>query len=238
MCSLLSYFRARLCSGTIEHNLRIRALQQHTDARDLTGKMQPLVKVVEPLLRLEEGVCWMTGSERLLLYSLTVGLRPKVYLEIGTFKGGSALIVSSAMEASENQEGKLVLVDPNPQIAPEHWALLERRSILLLGSSPEILTKLPAELIGRVDLALIDGDHSYQGVLKDARAVLPLMRPGGYMLFHDGFFRDVRQAVDHFVVESSGRVTDFGFLTRDFVSERTNEGKEIHWGGLRLVFVL
>lgn len=36
-----------------------------------------------------------------------------------------------------------------------------------------------------IDLVLIDGDHSYQGVLDDCRHFLPKVRQGGYACFHD-----------------------------------------------------
>src|SRR5688572_15655865 len=45
---------------------------------------------------------WLTGSERLLLFTLIYSLRPERYLEIGTLQGGSALIVSAAMDAFDS----------------------------------------------------------------------------------------------------------------------------------------
>lgn len=36
-----------------------------------------------------------------------------------------------------------------------------------------------------IDLAFIDGDHSYDGVMKDLEAVLPKMKPDGIILCHD-----------------------------------------------------
>ena len=38
--------------------------------------------------------------------------------------GGSALVVAAAMDAAR-YDGRIVCVDPNPNIAPEHWARLE-----------------------------------------------------------------------------------------------------------------
>src|SRR5512143_1891755 len=63
---------------------------------------------------------WMTRAERLLLYTLAFCLRPKRYLEIGTLKGGSALLVNAALNSLQ-AEGRLVCVDPKPQMDPEHW---------------------------------------------------------------------------------------------------------------------
>jgi len=41
--------------------------------------------------------------------------------------------------------------------------------------------------IGGVDLALIDGNHSVEGVLQDLWAVEPVLNTGGYILLHDTF---------------------------------------------------
>ena len=56
---------------------------------------------------------WMTRAERLLIYTLAFTLRPLRYLEIGTFQGGSALMVSAALD-SLNSDAKMVCVDPTP----------------------------------------------------------------------------------------------------------------------------
>ena len=38
---------------------------------------------------------------------------------------------------------------------------------------------------GKIDLAFIDGDHSYNGCLNDFKAVYPLLSPTGIVVFHD-----------------------------------------------------
>jgi len=38
---------------------------------------------------------------------------------------------------------------------------------------------------GTVDLAFIDGDHSYKGCLNDLKAIYPLLSPTGIVVFHD-----------------------------------------------------
>ncbi len=76
---------------------------------------------------------WMTGAERLALSSLIYGTRPQRYLEIGTLYGGSALIVSAAMDASGNENGKIVCVDPQPQVSSDHWQQIARRAVMVQG---------------------------------------------------------------------------------------------------------
>lgn len=182
---------------------------------------------------LEDAPVWMTVGERLLLYTLAYTLRPQHYLEIGTFQGGSALIVSSAMDALDST-GHLYCIDPNPQISPETWAKLEHRTTVFEGCSPHILQDESELADNLFDVVLIDGDHSYSGVLKDAEGILPLVCSQGYIIFHDGFGSDVKQAIDEFVENNNGKVVDLGLLTREITID--TDGNQ--WGGLRLVYVL
>src|SRR5205814_585611 len=91
---------------------------------------------------------WMQPSERLLLYALVYGLRPRCVLEIGTMAGGSALIICAAMDAvvteAPGYQGKLVALDPDFKIAPEHRAALARRTTFITGCSPEALPQARA----------------------------------------------------------------------------------------------
>jgi predicted O-methyltransferase YrrM len=177
---------------------------------------------------------WMTRAERLLLYTLTFTLRPRRYLEIGTLKGGSALLVNAALNSLQ-AEGRLVCVDPNPQIAPEHWQLLAARTTLLTGYSPDILPQARDTAGGPFDFILIDGDHTYQGALRDGRGVLPFAADGAYLLFHDSFFPDVACAIDE-LAQHAGLV-DYGTLTREVTVQTDGAGRAVEWGGLRMLQV-
>jgi len=179
---------------------------------------------------------WMTRAERLLLYALTFSLRPAHYLEIGTLKGGSALVVATAMDALDTT-GRLVCVDPKPQIDPEHWKRLEHRTTLLQGISPDILPHAYEAAGGSFDLVLIDGDHTRAGVVRDANGVLPFVADGAYLLFHDSFFPDVAQGIHDFVAQHSDQVVDCGILTREVTLQPQSQGKPLRWGGLRLIQV-
>jgi hypothetical protein len=52
-------------------------------------------------------------------------------------------------------------------------------------------------------MAFIDGDHTYAGVSKDIRNLLPLLEAGGSLCFHDysSAFPGVVQAVNELVAE-------------------------------------
>lgn len=179
---------------------------------------------------------WMTRAERLLLFSLAFCLRPQRYLEIGTFQGGSALLVGSALDALKS-DGRMYLVDPEPKISAENWQRIAHRAEIFKGYSPGILQAVAAKAGQAFDLVLIDGDHTYQGAKRDATGVLPYVAPGGYMLFHDSFFPDVRRAIDEFVDEHSERIIDFGLLTREITVQASDDNARVEWGGLRMLYV-
>lgn len=69
------------------------------------------------------------------------------------------------------------------------------RVIRCLGASQDIGRHWPHP----VDMAYIDGDHSFQGVVDDIRIWRPLVKPGGVLLFHDygkDFLPHVKAAID------------------------------------------
>jgi predicted O-methyltransferase YrrM len=177
---------------------------------------------------------WMTRAERLLLFTLTFTLRPARYLEIGTLHGGSALLVAAAMDAL-GTDGRLVCLDPNPQVADEHWERLRHRTHLLRGFSPDALPEARERAGGAFELIVIDGDHTAAGVVRDAKGVLPVAAPGAHLLFHDCFNPEVGGGIDEFVREHATRLNDVGPLTREISCERGADGSMVVWGGLRLV---
>ncbi|MCS7198692.1 MAG: class I SAM-dependent methyltransferase, partial [Candidatus Bipolaricaulota bacterium] len=99
----------------------------------------------------------LATSERLLLYALIYGLRPQRCLEIGTARGGSALITCEALD--QLGSGHLVIVDPSPQIAPEDWAHMAHRATLIQKPSPEALLQAFDLTKSPFDFVFIDGNH-------------------------------------------------------------------------------
>jgi predicted O-methyltransferase YrrM len=209
----------------------VRADLELVDVTDRLGQFDPTVLEVVPTAPV-----WMTRAERLLLFTLTFTLRPARYLEIGTLQGGSALLVVAAMDAL-GSEGRLVCLDPDPQIADMHWARLRHRATLLRGFSPEALPRAEEVAGGPFDLVLIDGDHTAAGVVRDATGALSVVVPGAHVLFHDCFNPGVAGGIDEFVREHAGRVQDVGPLTREISCEKAPDGSRVVWGGLRLVIV-
>jgi len=66
----------------------------------------------------------------------------------------------------------------------------------LVGDTVETAQKYRG---GPIRLLLIDADHSYEGVRGDFEAWLPLVAPGGLVMFHDYLIPDVARFVDEHV---------------------------------------
>lgn len=64
------------------------------------------------------------------------------------------------------------------------------------------LQPLPPEVVAQTfDLVNVDGDHSYEGALRDCRQCWPLLAPGGLMLVDDTGMVNVRRAIEDFAAE-------------------------------------
>ncbi|HYE76518.1 MAG TPA: class I SAM-dependent methyltransferase [bacterium] len=126
-------------------------------------------------------------GEILTLAERVAALKPKVIVEIGVYKGGTALIWSQL--ASE----LVVLCDL--RTFPFRKALFKRfprpggaKLEILSGNShdPAFKERLVRLLNGRpIDFLLIDGDHTVAGVQQDFDDYAPLVRPGGLIACHD-----------------------------------------------------
>jgi predicted O-methyltransferase YrrM len=173
----------------------------------------------------------MLPPERVLLYSMIFGVRPTRCLEIGTLHGGSAMITVAALD--DLGDGRLVCIDPEPQVTPEVWAGLEHRATLLQGTSPEILPEAQELAGGPFEIALIDGDHSHAGVVRDVVGVMDVLVDGGYMLMHDAHYDEVRDGIDEVLRENPGTVVDCGMLSS--ASTPDADAETVEWGGIRVL---
>jgi predicted O-methyltransferase YrrM len=188
----------------------------------------------ELLQTLARSPAWMTPGERLVLYSLVLGLRPRRVLEIGTFKGGSTLIVAAALD--DLGEGRIVCVDPAPQIDPTDQQSLATRATILAEPSPEALPSARAAAGGPFDFALIDGDHTFEGVSRDLEGVLEVMADQARILLHDAHYFEVSEAIDAWLARHPGELTDAGLVSVEATPHgEPVDGREIFWGGLRLI---
>ena len=175
----------------------LRAPLHRKRAFDLLHKLHseklPLEGVVERSIKLGTNGWYRVRSLQVLseitgLAREVAALKPKIILEIGTARGGTALIWAHIAEK------KLVTCD---LLDKRGFADLVRAfpppgsqcdvSVLIGDShSPEFLERVRKELDGElVDFLFIDGDHTEAGVTQDYEFYSPLVRPGGLIAFHD-----------------------------------------------------
>jgi predicted O-methyltransferase YrrM len=156
----------------------------------------------------------MRIDERLFLYSFIRGLKPERALEIGVARGGSAAIITNAME--DNGAGRLVGIDPTPDLRIE-MKHLHGRYTLLTEYSPQAIPAAREASGAPFNFVLIDGLHMYDQVKKDIAGVLPHLAEGAYVLFHDAFHYGVATAIREAVEAGDTRgdtLVDCGYLCR------------------------
>lgn len=119
-------------------------------------------------------------------YDLLCALKPgSTVVEIGLqFGRSTSIALQVAKESGLTYIGIDPFTDPPDardawiklanRIYPGNFILLERRS----GECGQVL-------LGEVNLALIDGDHTEGGVRIDCQLLMPRIAVGGYLLFHD-----------------------------------------------------
>jgi cephalosporin hydroxylase len=126
-------------------------------------------------------------DEFLRFLSYLAAKNPKTICEIGVREGGTNFMFANAITSCRRIIGIDILL--------QHVHLLKRFSrkgvsqVFISGDSSDIRIVRKVEQCLRpvlqLDILFIDGDHSYEGVVKDFYAYRHLVREGGVMAFHD-----------------------------------------------------
>jgi len=129
------------------------------------------------------------------LYRTVCALQPKQVLEVGTARGGTLYLWAQA--AADN--AIIVSVDlPDGDFGgaypvekvPFYREFARSGQVLHLlrkdSHDPKTINEVrELFVVGPLDFAFIDGDHTYEGVKADFENFGPLVRPGGLIAFHD-----------------------------------------------------
>jgi predicted O-methyltransferase YrrM len=142
-----------------------------------------------------------------ILYDICESIEGEItYVEIGTFAGGSASLISTHPKVT-----KVISIDlgePIDKTIPiSNVSNFKHDSCVyeyIKGDStnPSTIERLK-ELTTNVDVLFIDGDHQYDGVIKDFNNYKDFVVKGGYIIFDD--YQDyihspeVKKAVDDLV---------------------------------------
>lgn len=142
---------------------------------------------------LDHAVIAMTIRQAAYLFGLIRQMKAQKVIEIGRYKGGSTLLIAAAM----NGEGKFWSIDVGEKEARLHRGESSRLFDEQLADVCKRFT-LSVDIMvgdsrtididtGEVDLVLIDGDHTYEGVKNDFERFGKRARVGGAVLFDDAF---------------------------------------------------
>jgi predicted O-methyltransferase YrrM len=138
----------------------------------------------------------MPEHELLTLGAIAKMIQPRKVVEFGTFRGGSTLVMASNIPS----DGRIVTVDIDPAQRKSHEHGLGTGlsefdlGCLFRGTAYE--SKIEQrfcntlhfdadDLIGQADLVFVDADHTYEFVKRDTEKAMTLVRPGGWILWHD-----------------------------------------------------
>jgi predicted O-methyltransferase YrrM len=134
------------------------------------------------------------GDSGWLLHGLVRAMKPETCVEIGSAHGYSTCLIALALQ--QNIKGRLWAFDPHQT---NHWSdddtanTLEqlKRNLHRVGVTHRVeivrqtTIDAAALLPDNIDLAFIDGDHSYDGVKQDWNIIAPRMNEWGVVIFHD-----------------------------------------------------
>jgi predicted O-methyltransferase YrrM len=156
--------------------------------------------------------------------------KPSLFVEIGCWKGKSAAYMGVEI-ANSNKPISFVTIDTfqgsdeeahrnDPIIKEGRLEEHARKNLLPVTAWVQIVRSPSVDAAanfadGSVDFILIDGDHTYEGVLADLRAWYPKVKSGGVIAGDDWRWKSVRKAVEEFFWEGEiepkpAIITEFG----------------------------
>jgi predicted O-methyltransferase YrrM len=173
---------------------------------------------------------WLSEAQgRALFDAAAAATGAGVIVEIGSWKGRSTTWLASGARLAAQ---RVYAIDPHrgSREDPAADTLKEFRDNLARNGltdavEPMVMTseEAAARIPGPIELLFIDGDHSYEGVRRDAELWLPRLMNGGIVMFHDAAtsaYDGPRRIVRRMVCRSPGfdRVARVGSMV---VARRT-----------------
>lgn len=161
------------------------------------------------------------GSDRKIFKEILLDLKPRKIIEVGSWKGASALHMADVLLANDVRDFEIVCVDTWLG-SVEHWtqmygpigpllrngrpALYEQfMSNIMHRGYMDWITPFPIDSINagyalkilevKPDLIYIDAGHEYMSVVQDLHVYSDILRDGGYLLGDDYHHPPIQQAV-------------------------------------------
>ncbi len=172
----------------------------------------------------------MSLGDRAALEGIVAQCQPRLAVEIGTAQGGSLERIAAHSVEVHAVDRDMELLAARPPNATLH----EGDSRLVV---PELLEQFAAER-RNVDLALVDGDHSPEGVRADLEALLSSPAVGRtIILLHDSYNPGVRSGIAAADPAARDKVVgvEWDFIPGGVIRSGRLAGQL--WGGFALVIV-
>jgi len=178
----------------------------------------------------------MSLSERAVFISVLEKIRPKLSIEIGTYKGGSLQVISEFSE-------RVIAIDSNSNHV-EELSRKFKNVEFRIGNSTEVLPAVLSELNGKgltPDFILVDGGHEEEQVKRDLNTILEIS-PGNEVaiICHDSFNPGCRRGIigadwknSPYVQEVEIDYVPGDFFERDFDTAHRGE----MWSGFALAIL-
>lgn len=171
----------------------------------------------QDVTELNQGEPWLLPLEGCVLHALAGWSQGQgdTVIEVGSFRGLSLAMLARGLRR-EGASSSLVSIDPHydrenlayVRLALEAIGEGDRLVQITRGSDEAVSHFRP----GVASLVFIDGDHSYDQVVRDFENYAPLIASGGCLAFHDYGYGshngkpdvvpDVRRAIDDHVMAS------------------------------------
>lgn len=149
---------------------------------------------------------WMTPKE--LMWLADQAFRHREIVEIGSFIGRSTRALA------DNTPGRVTAIDDwkGPRefsASNKDWLAIFKQAMDGLIESGKVIIKkmdhakaIKDEPKKKYDMVFIDGDHSYEAVIRDIKGWRKRLLKGGLLAGHDYDFPAVRKAVDELVPDA------------------------------------
>jgi predicted O-methyltransferase YrrM len=151
-----------------------------------------------------------------VLYGLTQERYPKTIVEIGTYKGISAMVFAEALSGSAG--ARIYTIDDGSQC--EQSEARERLEPYVRDGRVVKIEKSSVDAFSawgraRIDLLFIDGDHSFAGACTDFALWARYVHKDGLIVMHDTYTRMRRRFPEDYVFPLSA----FNILNIETVDE-------------------
>lgn len=167
----------------------------------------------------QANICgWCTKEKGAQMMDLILEIQPDVCVEVGVFGGASVYPTASTLKFLK--KGKIFAIDPwsNPEClegyGPEDsnyqwWSTVDLENVyqgfmkmlsrFKLHSYCSVMRMTAKEALQyfddeSIDILHIDGNHTEDSSLSDAKMYLPKVKKGGYIWFDDANWNSTRQA--------------------------------------------